>query len=629
MVETKIGNDRSHTHQRSDSSDESNRGQDKEHPSRAFAEAAERDTTKHGSLKQSEATSDLVNQNILPSLSVSSAGSNAAADSLLVQKIEQAATVKPGEGYWQSAQRVLSLAGADPSNTDIANLVQNLESNNDLHHSVLQPNDVVINQGNLRQVTQDSSELQNVEDTLLGKNHLSPQQIVFQAMQNAATVKPGEGYWQSAQRLLSLNGGKPTNTDIANLVENLESNQNLGHSVLQPQDVIVNQGNVQNILNGNAQLRGVAQQLSNKLSDSSTNSDQIDTSTWPTSPQNQKALASDFQQLAQQAYLSLESNLNEGHGAYKEKPGGRTAGIWPLSQVMSALSLLPDQSGHINSQLQSSISSLSQFGQAGLGYTARQGNKNEGNKFFDDNDWVAMDLVQNYRATGNKNDLAKAQEEFKFEESGWDSNRNDKDPGGEFWKEEDSQRAAVSTGGAEQLALDLYDATPNTAANQKSRQNYLSFATQANDWMNETLKDPTNGLYHDDISSNGRVNKTEFTYNQGLMIGNETMLYKATGDKQYLNQAKQIADQSIAKFHSVGSTTNQMALTGIYCDNLELLNSVAPEQEYKAALTNYAEQVPAHLGADGLVKDAGVSTITDQAGAIEIEADAARANENS
>lgn len=592
---------------------------------------------KHDSAGSHKNGSDGAAKSLLPELTVSG---NEESKAAFARKIEQAATVKDGEGYWQSAERLLSIGGGTPDTADIASLTHTLQEANG-NKRVLDSGVHLVNQSNLSRIESNAPSFDAVESRAISPETVpnmpgdaAQQKGLFSTIQKAATVKSGEGYWQSAQRLLSLGGGKPSNADIAKLTDDLQNNADLGHSVLQPKDVLIDQENIHQIIGGNTQLKSVIGTLADRIERPQTSSNPHkssgrpgDSASLPSSDVARTAQINRLNSAAEQAYESIDKQLGDGPGKWQDRPGGPDNGVWDLSQTISALNELPKDSNQTKSDLANALSSLGQFSGGGAGYTADRGTGKNSNKWYDDNNWIGLGALQSYEKTGNKSDLSIAKQELQFAESGWDNHPGDKDLGGVFWKEDDGDRNAVSTAGAEQLALELYKDTPGT--DTADRKQDLSFATKADEWMNKNLKDPTDGLYYDHVSAGGEINKSEIDYNQGLMIGNDALLYQATGSKTYLRAAQNLANTSIDKFSNVNGTSDkqsdQLALSGIYAENLAVLNSIAPSKQIKSALVNYADQASQDISADGLVANEGNHTLIDQLGVIRIEAAAADA----
>ena len=111
-----------------------------------------------------------------------------------------------------------------------------------------------------------------------------------------------------------------------------------------------------------------------------------------------------------------------------------------------------------------------------------------GAKYYDDNDWVAIELMRVYKLTAEPGLLAAATGIMNFEMQGWQASAELPCPGGiPFSNEfENTDRNTITTAPAAELALQLYRATKNPA--------YLSFAEQAYEWVRHCLLLPEQHL---------------------------------------------------------------------------------------------------------------------------------------
>ena len=145
-----------------------------------------------------------------------------------------------------------------------------------------------------------------------------------------------------------------------------------------------------------------------------------------------------------------------------------------------------------------------------------------GSTYYDDNGWVGLDLVHAYHLTSNSADLTLAQDEFNFAISGWDTSTTDGCPGGVFWEDvAGSQRNATANGANAELGLELSRLTGDSSD--------LTWATRMYQWVVTCLGTP-GGLYDDHVNSDGSVNTTIWSYNQGVMVGAGVLLYHTTGN---------------------------------------------------------------------------------------------------
>ncbi len=204
-----------------------------------------------------------------------------------------------------------------------------------------------------------------------------------------------------------------------------------------------------------------------------------------------------------------------------------------------------------------------------------------GSTYYDDNGWVGLDLIHAYHLTSNSTDLALAQDEFNFAISGWDTSTTDGCSGGVFWEDvAGSQRNATANGANAELGLELSRLTGNAPD--------LTWATRMYQWVVSCLGTPS-GLYDDHVNSNGSVNTTIWSYNQGVMVGAGVLLYHATGNVAYLSQAEQTATAALTYFGTGSTLINQgPAFNSIYFRNLFLLNKIAPNAAYSGDAQTFA-----------------------------------------
>lgn len=268
---------------------------------------------------------------------------------------------------------------------------------------------------------------------------------------------------------------------------------------------------------------------------------------------------------------------------------------WPFSQAHIAtidLSYIPG-TGH---NYQSDVFDRSQgqerywntTGTTGLpGYDSypRPPYGNGGDKFYDDNEWVGLAKVQLYKMNGDASALARAKQIFDLVVSGWDTDSTHPAPGGVFWTQAtwSNDRNTVSNMPGAELGLRLYQATGN--------QYYLDWSRKMYDWTNAHLLAP-NGLYWDHIDLAGNIEKTQWSYNQGVPIGVNVLFYEITGDVTYLHRAENIASAALAYYGTDNRLYGQPAFfNSIFFKNLLLLQSVNHNKQYVEAMQAYADKV--------------------------------------
>jgi hypothetical protein len=211
-----------------------------------------------------------------------------------------------------------------------------------------------------------------------------------------------------------------------------------------------------------------------------------------------------------------------------------------------------------------------------------------GAKYYDDNDWVGIELARLYRLRPNPSLLAGAETIMAFEMAGWQASPELGCPGGlPFSNEpENSQRNTASTAPAAELATQLYRITHNIQ--------YLQFAEMAYLWVRQCLLQPS-GLYADHVNRRGVVEGQLWSYNQGTMIGAGTLLFQATHNGGYLDQARQTAKAALAYFTPERLGLEIPFFPSVYFRNLLYLDSVTHEPPGAKIAQAYVDYAFQHL----------------------------------
>jgi rhamnogalacturonyl hydrolase YesR len=158
-------------------------------------------------------------------------------------------------------------------------------------------------------------------------------------------------------------------------------------------------------------------------------------------------------------------------------------------------------------------------------------------RYYDDNAWICISLLEAYELTHDARSLELAKECYAFATGCED----DKLGGGLYWHEGITKSKNACTSGPSMLAaLHLYRITKD--------ESYLKTAVRLYDWQRKTLQD-TDGLVFDNISvPSGRISKAKLTYNSGTLIRAAVELYQATNDKKYLDEAERVASAAANRF---------------------------------------------------------------------------------
>ena len=152
-------------------------------------------------------------------------------------------------------------------------------------------------------------------------------------------------------------------------------------------------------------------------------------------------------------------------------------------------------------------------------------------RLYDDAIWVGIDLTDLYTKTKDNWYLDYAKSVWNFVLTG----KDDALGGGIYWKESPrDSKNTCSNAPAVVLALKLYQVTNDPS--------YLETGKEVYKWVKSKLQDPSDYLYWDCIKIDGTVETSKFSYNSGQMLQAAVLLYNATGDAQYLTDAKLLAE---------------------------------------------------------------------------------------
>jgi hypothetical protein len=205
-----------------------------------------------------------------------------------------------------------------------------------------------------------------------------------------------------------------------------------------------------------------------------------------------------------------------------------------------------------------------------------------GTRYYDDNDWVALALLQQQHLQGGNDSVDLARRVFAFLLTGWCDKPDWAHPGGIRWADAawSDSRNTCSNGPACEVASGLFLLTGEAEC--------LDWAVRIYEWTRRVLKGE-DGLYSDHILPNGIIEPKVWSYNQGSMIGAGVLLHQATGDTSYLEQAVRTASASTVHYADVTTLSAELpAFAAIYFRNLLFLDAIRPDPTFKALAETYA-----------------------------------------
>jgi Glycosyl hydrolase family 76 len=215
-----------------------------------------------------------------------------------------------------------------------------------------------------------------------------------------------------------------------------------------------------------------------------------------------------------------------------------------------------------------------------------------GAKYYDDNEWIGIELVRMGELTHNAALLGAAEAIMAFEMASWQTSGPEGKqiacPGGIPFSNsaENRERNTITDAPAAELGVQLYRLTGNVQ--------YLQFAEMAYEWVRNCLTQP-NGLYGDHIYPDGVIDPTEWSYNQGTMIGAGTLLYQATGNGAYLYQARQTAKAALGYYTAERLGSENPFFVSVYFRNMLYLDSVTRDPPGPTQVQGYVNYAWEHL----------------------------------
>jgi uncharacterized protein YyaL (SSP411 family) len=153
-------------------------------------------------------------------------------------------------------------------------------------------------------------------------------------------------------------------------------------------------------------------------------------------------------------------------------------------------------------------------------------------RYYDDNAWVVLALVELYELTGEERRLDRAEETLRFVFTGEDQRLG----GGLYWREKErSSKNTCTNAPAIVGALRLVQCERSDS--------WRAAAERTDAWTVKMLQDD-DGLYLDNVhvggERNGEIDRRKFSYNTALMIRANLLFHQLTGDERRLAEAQRM-----------------------------------------------------------------------------------------
>jgi hypothetical protein len=312
---------------------------------------------------------------------------------------------------------------------------------------------------------------------------------------------------------------------------------------------------------------------------------------------------------AARAYAAMLSGWRKGGGGYRRDGGlhlpGTAAHLWPFSRALVAtLDLAGIEGGLIDgfdadADIADGLEALERYydpgGEALPAYSSDVlGTRIGGDRYYDDNAWVGLALVELERLRPGTGHLDRAEELFRFAVAGWDDRRDVPSPGGVFWLEQgrglgtkNHDRNTVSSAPNTELGLHLAELKGVAVEEEGS-----IGAQEMYDWVVAALDasrdgdSPGTGLFWDKLRGDHTVDDTLWSYNQGSMVGANVLLARRDGQAGalYLERAEAIAGKSLLHYGGGGLERQPPAFNAIFFRNLLLLHAASDDPELRTEI---------------------------------------------
>ncbi len=304
------------------------------------------------------------------------------------------------------------------------------------------------------------------------------------------------------------------------------------------------------------------------------------------------------------AYEAMQQNFYVASaGLYKGEP--EYSFLWPFSQALAAsvsVAHIPGQQPKLEAGLNALGTSLQVYassstppGEATGASTATTLHSYDdvtappigpgGASFYDDNEWVGIELARMYELNHDPTALSGAEQIMQFVMAGWQTTGAEGQllpcPGGVPFSnaKNNTQRNTITDGPAAELGVQLYRITHEAR--------YLQFAEMAYGWVRECLLEAS-GLYADHIGLDGVVNHSLWSYTQGVMVGAGTLLWQVTHTGAYLSEARATAKAAYAYFDYGKLSSENPFFAAVYFRNQIYLDSITHEAPGTLSAREYA-----------------------------------------
>jgi hypothetical protein len=336
-----------------------------------------------------------------------------------------------------------------------------------------------------------------------------------------------------------------------------------------------------------------------------------------------EGMAGGYGARAARAYAAMQARFHTRGGLYRRDGlhlPGTSAHVWPFARAMVAtLDLAGVEQGAVRevigdfdaeAEIADRLNALERYYDASREPPAYSsdvaGARIGGDRYYDDNAWVGLALVQLERMRPGAGRLDRAEEVFRFALGGWDRRPDVPSPGGVFWLEqgrgaglENHDRNTVSTAPNAEIGLHLAELGVGTLADPGpgsiGPDDMYSWVVATLDAGTAAGDPPGTGLFWDKIRGDDTIDRALWSYNQGSMVGLGVLLARRGGEAAagHLSRAEAIARKALRHYAGGSFEGQPPSFNAIFFRNLLLLHAATADAELQgeiiAAMRGYAD----------------------------------------
>ncbi len=216
------------------------------------------------------------------------------------------------------------------------------------------------------------------------------------------------------------------------------------------------------------------------------------------------------------------------------------------------------------------------------------------NQYYDDEGWWALAWIDTYAWSHDARYLNMAEQIFSDMTTGWD----DTCGGGIWWKKDRHYKNAI----ANELFLSVAANLATVSRDPKQRASSADWAKREWQWFASSGMINSRNLVNDGLTSACQNNqRNTWSYNQGVILGGLAALSKLESDPKLLETAHAIAAAAITHLSDPAGILHDtcepkcgadgVQFKGIFARNLAILNSAAPDPQYRTFLETNAASI--------------------------------------